>query len=85
MVDYTITVTNSGHTDATSLVVEDHLPVSQAKSIVVTIENKSRANFNEKTGIMEWKFDLKPKGNKKLNYTYKVEYDNDKPLDLSKL
>lgn len=83
-VSYDLLVKNNS-TSSYQIVVEDHLPVSQAKSIVVTIENKSRANFNEKTGMMEWKFDLKPKGNKKLNYTYKVEYDNDKPLDLSKL
>lgn len=83
-VSYDLLVKNNGSSNY-QIVVEDHLPVSQAKSIVVTIENKSRANFNEKTGMMEWKFELKPKGNKKLNYTYKVEYDNDKPLDLSKL
>ncbi len=83
-VSYDLFVKNMS-TSTYQIIVEDHMPVSQNKSIVVTIENKSRANFNEKTGMMEWKFDLKPKGNKKLNYTYKVEYDNDKPLDLSKL
>ena len=83
-VSYDLLVKNMS-TNTYKIVVEDHLPVSQNKSIVVTVENKSRAGFNEKTGMMEWKFDLKPKGNKKLNYTYKVEYDNDKPLDLSKL
>ena len=83
-VSYDLFVKNMS-TNTYQIVVEDHLPVSQNKSIIVTIENKSRANFNEKTGMMEWKFDLKSKDNKKLNYTYKVEYDTDKPLDLSKL
>ncbi|MEN8811094.1 MAG: DUF4139 domain-containing protein, partial [Flavobacteriales bacterium] len=83
-VSYDLLVKNMSSSEY-QIIVEDHLPVSQNKSIVVTVENKSRAHFNEKTGMMEWKFDLKPKGNKKLNYTYKVEYDNDKPLDLSRL
>lgn len=67
-----------------NIIVEDHIPVSRDKSIVVSLESKSRAKFNEKTGMMKWEFKLKAKGNKKLNYTYKVEYDNDKTLDLSK-
>ncbi len=83
-VSYDLFVKNMG-TKNYKIVVEDHLPVSKDKSIVVTLESKSRARFNEKTGMMVWKFNLKGKGTKKLNYTYKVEYDNDKPLDLSKL
>jgi uncharacterized protein (TIGR02231 family) len=67
-----------------NIIVEDHIPVSRDKSIVVSLESKSRAKFNEKTGMMKWEFDLKAKENKKLNYTYKVEYDTDKSLDLSK-
>ena len=67
-----------------NIILEDHIPVSRDKSIVVSLESKSRAKFNEKTGMMKWEFNLKAKGNKKLNYTYKVEYDNDKRLDLSK-
>jgi hypothetical protein len=67
-----------------NIIVEDHIPVSRDKSIVVSLESKSKAQFNEKTGMMKWEFDLKAKRNKKLNYTYKVEYDNNKSLDLSK-
>ncbi|MEZ7931744.1 MAG: DUF4139 domain-containing protein, partial [Flavobacteriales bacterium] len=67
-----------------NIIVEDHIPVSRDESIKVTLESKSRANFNKKTGMMKWEFDLKAKGNKKLNYTYKIEYDTDKSLDLSK-
>lgn len=83
-VSYDLLVKNMG-TRTHKIIVEDHLPVSKDKSIVVTLENKSRAKFNEKTGVLTWDFTLKGKENKKLNYTYKVEYDNDKPLDLSKL
>ena len=68
-----------------NIIVEDHIPVSQDKTIVVSVENKSRAKLNEKTGMMVWKFTLNSKQTKELNYTYKVEYDNNKPLDLSKL
>ena len=67
-----------------NIIVEDHIPVSRDESIEVTLESKSRASFNKKTGMMKWEFDLKAKENKKLNYTYKVEYDTDKSLDLSK-
>ena len=83
-ISYDLIVKNMG-AKGYNIIVEDHIPVSKDKSIVVSLENKSRAKFNEKTGMMTWNFYLKGKGKKKLNYTYKVEYDNDKPLDLSKL
>ena len=67
-----------------NIIVENHIPVSRDKSIEVALESKSRASLNKKTRMMKWEFDLKAKENKKLNYTYKVEYDNEKSLDLSK-
>ena len=83
-ISYDLLIKNMG-TRTHKIIVEDHLPVSKDKSIVVTLENKSRAKFNEKNGMMTWNFTLKGKATKKLKYTYKVEYDNDKPLDLSKM
>ncbi|MDG1176240.1 MAG: mucoidy inhibitor MuiA family protein [Flavobacteriales bacterium] len=83
-VSYDLIVKNMS-TRKYNIIVEDHIPVSQDKTIVVSVENKSRAKLNEKTGMMVWKFTLNSKQTKELNYTYKVEYDNNKPLDLSKL
>lgn len=83
-VSYDLIVKNMGVKEL-NIIVEDHIPVSKDKSIVVTIESKSKAKFNEKTGMLVWDFELRGKKTKKLNYTYKVEYDSDKPLDLSRL
>ena len=83
-VSYDLLVKNMG-TKGYNIIVEDHIPVSKDKTIEIKVENKSRAKHNEKTGLLTWKFYLKGKATKKMNYTYKVEYDNDKPLDLTKL
>ena len=83
-ISYNLEIKNMGN-KALNIIVEDHIPVTKDQTIEITLENKSRAKFNNKTGLMIWDFKLKPKGRKKINYTYTVEYDKSKTLHVSNL
>jgi uncharacterized protein (TIGR02231 family) len=65
-----------------SLIVEDQIPVSNDKEIVVTLKNKDNATLNENTGMLVWKFNLASKETKKLNYNYEIKHPKDKQLAL---
>jgi hypothetical protein len=65
-----------------SLIVEDQIPVSNDKEILVTLKNKDNATLNENTGMLVWKFSLATKETKKLNYNYEIKHPKDKQLAL---
>lgn len=65
-----------------NLIVEDQIPVSHNKEIVVTIKNKDNATLNENSGMLVWKFNLASKESKKINYNYEIKHPKDKQLAL---
>lgn len=65
-----------------NLIVEDQIPVSNDKEIMVTLKNKDNATLNENTGMLVWKFNLATKETKKLNYNYEIKHPKDKQLAL---
>ena len=83
-ISYNLEIKNIGN-KALNIIVEDHIPVTKDQTIEITLENKSRAKFNPKTGMLIWDFKLKPKARKNLNYTYSIEYDKGKKINLSTL
>ncbi len=56
------------------LLVADQIPLSTRKNIEVKSTDYSGAQFNEKTGILEWKMDIKPGGTEKRKMGYVVRY-----------
>lgn len=78
-VTYEITVRN---TKATSSVfnLQDQIPVSQNKEIVVALVEASGGAINTDTGILDWKMNIKPKETKKITLTYSITYPKDKVL-----
>lgn len=78
-VTYEITVRN---TKATSSVfnLQDQIPVSQNKEIVVALVEASGGAVNSDTGILDWKMNIKPKETKKITLTYSITYPKDKVL-----
>lgn len=65
-----------------NLIVEDQIPVSNDKEIMVTLKNKDNATLNENTGMLVWKFSLATKETKKLNYNYEIKHPKDRQLAL---
>ena len=65
---------------AINLIVEDQIPVAQSKEIKVEMKNKGDAEYNEQTGLLQWKLNLDPKAYKTLGFSFEVTYDKNKAL-----
>lgn len=62
------------------LVVQDQIPITQNADITIELLEKGKAVHNPTTGLLEWKFTLKPKESEKLNFSYKVKHNKDMNL-----
>jgi hypothetical protein len=58
--------------------LQDQIPVSQNKEVVVTLVEASGAAVNEDTGILNWKMNIKPKETKKVTITYSISFPKNK-------
>lgn len=78
-VTYEITVRNT-KSSASTFNLQDQIPVSQNKEVVVTLVEASGAVLNENTGILNWKMNIKPKETKKVTITYSISFPKDKAI-----
>ncbi|MEY4603880.1 MAG: hypothetical protein RIT43_1172 [Bacteroidota bacterium] len=60
------------------LVIQDQLPITQNADILIESLELSKGEITPSTGLIEWKFDLKPKESKTIPFGYKVKYNKDK-------
>ncbi|MDB4324591.1 DUF4139 domain-containing protein, partial [Crocinitomicaceae bacterium] len=58
---------------AIRIVVQDQIPITQNSDIEIEALETSRGKFNERTGMLEWEFTLKPKAEKDIKLTYEVK------------
>ncbi len=65
-----------------TLVVEDHIPVSQNEDIKVEMKDVGKAEYNDKTGLLKWNTSIGSKENKTLAFTYTITYNKDMPLSM---
>jgi uncharacterized protein (TIGR02231 family) len=78
---YTIEVKNLKATPI-EIVVLDQIPITQNGEITVEALNLSGGKIEGRTGIVEWRFDLKTKDSKILDFGYKVKHPKDKQVNL---
>jgi len=78
-VTYEITVRNS-KSSTSNFNLQDQIPVSQNKEVVVSLVESSGAEVDTNTGILNWKFNIKPKETKKITITYSISFPKDKLL-----
>jgi uncharacterized protein (TIGR02231 family) len=76
---YTLEIRNS-HNSAVQLTVEDHIPVSVQKEIVVEDLQLAGAEHTDQTGRLKWQLDLTANGLKKVNYGFTVKYPKNKRI-----
>lgn len=62
------------------LTIKDQIPLSQQEDIVVDLEEKSKAVYNEETGYLVWEFDLTPSNRKELEFKYTIKYPSKKRI-----
>lgn len=63
-----------------TLKVEDQIPVSVDKDIVVTLLEKGDAAFDETTGKLKWLVTLEPEQSLKLQFSFEVKYPKNKQV-----
>ena len=63
-----------------NLVIEDQIPVTNNPEIKVSLENKGKAKFNNKTGALTWKTNIEQGKEQRFNFSYSIKYDKDKNL-----
>ena len=76
--EYELKITN-GRNKETEITVQDQIPVSRDKTIVVETVKTDGAQADDK-GILSWKLKLEPKETKELHVAYKVSWQKDKQL-----
>jgi uncharacterized protein (TIGR02231 family) len=64
------------------IVVEDQLPLSTDKQIEIEQGETSGAKYDETTGFLSWKLNLKSAETQKIKFSYSVKYPKDKNLRL---
>lgn len=76
-----ITVRNKKKT-AVSIDIEDQLPISTDKDIIVEAIETSGAIYDEITGKLTWKINLKPSETKTFRIAFSVKYPRDKQINF---
>ena len=61
-----------------SITIEDQVPVSQTKEVEVSVKEISKADYDIKTGKLQWKLTMQPNEVKKLKIEYSVKYPKNK-------
>jgi uncharacterized protein (TIGR02231 family) len=78
-VSYEITVRNT-RSSSSDFNLQDQIPVSQTKDIEVDLVESGGGVLNQASGIIDWRFNLKPRETKKVTLTYTVKFPKDKAL-----
>lgn len=79
IVTYEITIRNTKSTGSI-FNLQDQIPVSQNKEMVVTLVEASGGVLSEETGILNWKMNIKPKETKKVTLTYSISFPKNKQI-----
>jgi hypothetical protein len=80
-VGYDITLKNNKQSQI-RIIIEDQYPVSEKKSVEVTLLDYSGAKNDEKAGKLTWEMQLQPGEKKVLTYKYSVKYPKDISLEV---
>ena len=60
------------------ITIEDQIPISQTKEIEVTVKDNSKADYDMKTGKLQWKMTLQPNETRKVKLDFSVKYPKNK-------
>jgi len=74
---YSIEVKNLKSTPV-NLTLLDQIPITQNGDISIEAKNISNAKKEDRTGILEWRINLKPKGKKVIDFKFKIKHDKNK-------
>lgn len=79
---YEITIKNT-HSYSVNVIVEDQVPVSNHQDIKVDVLETDKAELEEHTGFLKWRFKMRGGATQKMQFAYSVKYDKTKYLSLN--
>ena len=56
--------------------------VSSARIIEINKIELGKGKINDRTGLIEWEFTLKPKVSKEIQFSYQIKHDKDQNINL---
>ncbi len=77
---FEITIKNTKK-DNVTVTIDDQVPLTTDETIKVSTGELSNGNYDSKTGMINWKIELKPAEIKKILFGYKVKYPKDKVIN----
>ncbi len=78
---YAIEVKNQKATEI-DIIILDQIPITQNGDIVIEKLDIGKATIDESTGIIQWKFTMKSKESRNMNFSYRVKYSKDYTITL---
>lgn len=76
---YEINIKN-GNQKNIEIEIQDQLPLSNNKQVVIEKENISNATYNENNGFLTWKQNIKAKDSKKISFSYTIKAPKEMPI-----
>jgi uncharacterized protein (TIGR02231 family) len=76
---YEINIKN-GNQKNIEIEIQDQLPLSSNKQVVIEKENISNASYNENNGFLTWKQNIKAKDSKKISFSYTIKAPKEIPI-----
>ncbi|WMX16681.1 DUF4139 domain-containing protein [Aureispira sp. CCB-E] len=78
---YDIVVRNN-HSKPINIEILDQVPISSDKDVVITVDEKSNAAYDEKTGVLSWNLTIPSTQNKALTFGFSIKYPKDKQVKI---
>lgn len=78
---YDIVVRNN-HSKPINIEILDQVPISSDKDVVITVDEKTGADYDEKTGLLSWNLSIAPTQTKPLNFGFSIKYPKDKQVKI---
>lgn len=64
------------------LTIQDQIPITTNPEITIEKTSLGKGKIDDKTGLIEWEFKLKPKETETFDYEFKVKHPKDKNVQL---
>ncbi len=78
---YNISVRNN-HDYPITIQVEDQVPISNDKEIIVTVDEMGGATFEDKIGLLTWNMTLQPKETRTVEFGFSVKYPKNRAVSI---
>lgn len=78
---YEINVRNN-NSKAITIEIQDQVPISNDKDVVITVDEKSAADYDTDLGVLTWQFQLGAKQNKEFKMGFSIKYPKDKKVHI---